>query len=180
MNARIIFGLLISLLVASPAFSQNSRLEGLTDREIKLLYGEFKTVRTFGLIAVSLVGDAAQFGLTADTLKNRIKEQFKNDFCSVEYRDLTEDPQRFAKLLAARDPHIGSITFRIWVVGDTTALAYHVRCDAGTFRNFSIWSEEVLGHGTKESLPHTIDDILAEMMKQLSVNFFTARDEKCK
>ena len=179
MRSKIIFSVLISLLACSPAFAQNSRTEGLSEREIKLLYGEFKAIRSFGLIAVSLVGDAEKIGLAAKPIRENVEDQFKKDFCKIPYRDETRNPERFARLLAAQDPKIGSITFRIWVVGDSSRLAYHVRCDAGSFRNFSIWTEEVLGHGTKATIKQTINDIVAEMMKQLSHSFFTARGEHC-
>lgn len=179
MNSKIILSLLITLLFSTPAFAQDSGPAGLTDREIQLLYGEFKKVRTFGLIAVSLVGDAERIGLDSRSIKKYIQEQFKKDFCKVTYQDLTDDPRRFAKLLAAQDPKIGTISFRIWVVGGSSVLAYHVRCDAGSFRNLSIWSEEVLGHGTQATAAQTINEIIAEMMHQLAINFFKARGQKC-
>lgn len=171
--------LLLSCLSTPPVFAQMQGSAGLTDREVRLLYGEFNKVQSFGLIAISLVGDAEKIGLTRSALKAYAIEQFKNDFCQIKFEDLSLDLKRFTKLISVQDPKTGIMTFRVWVVGDGSSLAYHVRCDAGNFRNYTIWSEEVLGHGAEATAPKAIEEIMAEMMKQLAISFFRARDEKC-
>lgn len=151
----------------------------LSDPEIELLYGLFKEVRSFGLISVSLVGDAEKIGLDEFQLTHFLDDRFRRYFCNTEYEDLTQDPARLAAAIAKRDNSIGIITFRIWVIGEDYPLAYHIRCDAGTFENPSIWTEEVLGHGSKRTAPNAIKTILNELMKELAENFLKARGEKC-
>jgi len=67
------------------------------------------------------------------------------------------------------------MTVRIWVVGNDYPVAYHVRLDAGNFGDPSIWSEEILGHGSAKTAPGAIRKILDEMMKMFSHVFFQVR-----
>jgi hypothetical protein len=153
------------------AHAQRSESPRLTDRETSLLFGELKEVRVFGIIAVSLVGDADKIGLDEDDLTNQAKTCFKKYFGEKKLEDISKDSEKFLKLVSSRDKTIGNITFRVWVIGDGYPVAYHVRCEAGNFSNPSIWTDEVLGHGSRETTPRAIRDILDEMMKVLSAAF---------
>lgn len=175
-----LMALLILQLCLSPlVLAQSDNNSELSDEEIEFFYGLFKEVDSFGLISLSLVGDAEKIGLNEQLLTKYLDEKFRTCFCETKYEDLTQNPTKLATAIAKRDNSIGIITFRVWVIGDDYPLAYHVRCDAGTFENPSIWTEEVLGHGSKRTAPGAIKEILNELMQELAANFLKARKEEC-
>jgi len=175
---------LITLLILPFCFSTSVLAESggnsdLTDEEIELFYGLFKEVESFGLISLTLVGNAEKIGLKEELLTKYLDEKFRACFCNIKYEDLTQNPAKLAAAIARRDRKIGMIACRVWVVGDDYPIAYHVRCDAGTFQNPSIWSEEVLGHGSKSTAPGAIQEILSELMQVLAANFMKATGTDC-
>jgi len=178
------FPWLVALLVLHFCFSPLVLAQGgsnseLTDEEIELFYGLFKEVDRFGLISLTLIGSAEKIGLNEESLTKYLDEKFRACFCNTKYEDLTQNPAKLAAAIAKRDNKIGIITFRVWVIGEDYPLAYHVRCDAGTFENPSIWTEEVLGHGSKSSAPGAIQEIINELMQVLAENFLKARGDDC-
>lgn len=171
--------LFLHFSASTVALAQNNHSSDLTEEETQLFYGLFKDVKSFGLISVSLVGDAEKIGLDEFQLTHFLEDKFRSYFCNFEYEDLTQNPEKLAAAIGKRDRNVGIITFRVWVMGDDYPLAYHVRCDAGSFENPSIWTEEVLGHGSKRTAPAAIREIMNELMRQLAANFLKARGEKC-
>jgi len=171
--------LLLQLCFSPPAMGQSKISTDLTDDEVDLLYGLFKDVDSFGLISLALVGDAERIGLGEDKLTNYLDGKFAKYFCNIRYEDLSLNPAKLAAAIVQRDRKLGIITFRVWVIGDDFPLAYHVRCDAGSFENPSIWSEEVLGHGSKRTVPTAIKEILNELMQQFAEVFLKVKGEKC-
>jgi len=158
-----------------PHFPTRSHTSGLTDREVNILYGEFKELRSFGVIAASTVGDAGLIGLDETALTSFLKAKFKEYFGESFYDDVTRDSRKFLSLLSSKDKNIGNMTSRVWVIADDDLVIYHVKSDAGNFDNPSIWNEEVLGHGTKATSSAAIRRILDEMMKELATSFFRVR-----
>jgi len=171
--------LFFQLTLAATASTHTHPASELTDEEVRLFYGLFKDVKRFGLISVSLVGDAQKIGLNELELTQLMDDKFRSTFCNIEYEDLTQTPEKLAAAIGKRDRQIGIITFRVWVMGTDYPLAYHVRCDAGSFENPAIWTEEVLGHGSNRTAPAAIKEIMSELMRQLATNFLKARSEKC-
>lgn len=171
--------LLLQLCLSSQALGLSKISNDMTDEEVDLLYGLFKDVDRFGLISLALVGDAERIGLSEFQLTNYLDERFGYYFCNVKYEDLTQNPSKLAAAIGLRDPKIGIMTFRVWVVGEDYPLAYHVRADAGSFENPSMWSEEVLGHGSKRTVPAAIKEILNELMKQFAGVFLKVKGEHC-
>ncbi len=164
---RITALLLFFALIISPctgSCSQKGDSPGLTDREVTLLFGEFREVQSFAMIAVSLVGDAEKIGLDAEELTRYAKSQFKNHFSRIRYEDVSKDSGRS-----------GNLTFRVWVVGREYPVVYHIRCDAGNFENPAIYTEEVMGHSSPGAASEAIKTILGEMIREFSVIFFRAR-----
>ena len=180
MKVAWILGLLfLQLCFSPPVLGQSYAAADLTDDEVELFYGLFKEVDSFGLISPALVGDAEAIGLNEYQLTNYLDERFSAYFCNTKYEDLSRNPAKLASIIARRDGRVGIITFRVWVMGDNYPLAYHVRCDAGSFENPSIWSEEVLGHGSKRTAPAAIKEILNELMRQFAEIFLKAKGEVC-
>lgn len=140
-----------------------------------IIYRSLKEISSFGIVAVSLVGDAHEAGLNEDEVSKFIHDKFKGYFAGFPYEDLSKDSSRFWSLVLSRERKVGNVTFRVWVVGKDYPIAYHIRCDAGNFENPSIWSEEILGHGSKANTRDAIMQILDEMMRNFATTFFNAR-----
>ena len=169
------FLLAIMLLNCVPSLAQTPEQGGLTDSESKHLFREFNEIRSFGIISVSLLGDAEKIGLDQKVLTETVKGKFKTNFKGIPYEDLTQDPETFMNLVAQRDREVGNITFRVWVIGTEYPVVYHIRCDSGNFDNPAIYTEEVLGHGTPKTAPENIRHILGEMMGELAAGFTKSR-----
>jgi hypothetical protein len=162
----------VSCFPASGASTQDH------EQAARFLYREFREVKTFGMIAVSLVGQAEEIGLKTDELTQHAKTRFREYFSGVRLEDISGDSKQFLSLLLKRDRTVGNITFRIWVLGEDYPLVYHIKCDAGNFDNPSIWTEETLGHGTRAGLKESIPAILDEMLKTLAVAFFKVKAQE--
>lgn len=171
----LLSALALSLVSPFPAFAQKGEAPQLTDRETRFLFRDFKEINSFGIIAVSLVGDAEKIGMSESELNGYLKSVFKGYFPGVKFEDISRDSRRFLTLVSSRDKKVGNITFRVWVVGDDYPVAYHIKCDAGNFENPAIWTDEILGHGSRKTAPEAIKEIMNEMLKTLSVNFYKVR-----
>jgi len=64
----------------------------------------------------------------------------------------------------------------VLTVGDDYLIAYYIRCEAGNSFHY-FWKNEVLGFGSKDSVPDKIKKIIGEMIERLAIDFFTVRDE---
>jgi hypothetical protein len=135
-------------------------------------------VKSFALIAVALVGQAEQLGLRADEVTRHARSSFREYFPNTPFEDVSGDSKRFLSLVLSRDKTVGNITFRIWVLGDEFPLVYHVKCDAGSFDNPTVWTEETLGHTSKASLQETVHGIMDEMLKTLALAFMKVKAQK--
>ncbi|MEN6467033.1 MAG: hypothetical protein ABFD62_17810 [Syntrophaceae bacterium] len=177
MRALLLASLVFVLAVAAPtpAPAQTREQGGLTESESRQLYREFSEIRSFGVIALSLLGDAEKIGLRQKELLDLIRSRYKAYFKEIPYQDLIRDPDTLMNLVISREKEIGNITFRVWVIGEDYPVVYHIRCDAGNFDNPSIYTEEVLGHGTAVTAPENVRNILGEMMSELAVSFFKSR-----
>lgn len=157
--------------------AQAGEVSQLSDHQARLLFRDFREIKSFGILAVSLVGDAEKIGLNEADLTDCVKAAFKDYFPGIKYEDISTDPEKFMALAASREKKIGNITFRVWVVGEDQPVAYHVRCDAGNFDNPAVRTDETLGHGSRKTAPDAIREVINEMMKSLSVDFFRVRAE---
>jgi hypothetical protein len=175
--SRVLITLVFIVAPSFLAHAQGTESPPLTDKEMSLLFGEFKAVRVFGMIAVDLVGDAEKIGLNEGELTNYVKESFKKHFGATKYEDISKDSEKFLSLVTSRDKTVGNITMRIWVIGDEYPIVYHVRCDAGNFHNPSIWTDEVLGHGSRKTTPEAIMNVLDEMMRLLAATYFKVQGQ---
>ena len=168
---------LLILMLQWWAFCSSAAEAGPADEEkaARFLYREFREVKSFGMIAVSLVGQAEQLGLGTEDLTRHAKDRFRGYFSEVRLEDISSDSKKFLALLLSRDRTVGNITFRIWVLGEEDPIVYHIKCDAGNFDNPSVWTEEALGHASRANLRETVRGIMDEMLKTLAVAFMKVR-----
>lgn len=177
MKYRRLFAILVIVLLTS-VFPVAAQEKGLSDREIWLLYKEFREVRNFGMIAVSLIGDASRIGLNESELTEYAKEKFKQHFAQTKLEDISKDSKKFLGLVGSRERKVGNITIRVWVIGVDYPIVYHIKCDAGNFDNPSIWTEEILGHGSRQSAPEAVKKIIDEMIGSLASIFYKIKGQQ--
>ena len=140
-------------------------------------YGELLKIKRFGLIAVNVNGDAGKLGLNNNDLTDYAKLRFKNNFSRVSYEEVSKEELQTLSGDDAKAKKVGVISCRVWVVGNNYPVAYHVRCDEGNYKNLSIWSDEILGYGSKPNLPETVKRSISEMMEKLAIIYFKVRGE---
>ncbi len=165
-------------LTSHSAHARRTETVSLTENEVKRLYKGFKEIKSFAIIAVSLIGETSKLALTEAELNQFAKEKFKGCFPGVKYDDISGDSGMFFALLGARERTVGNITFRVWVVGEQYPIVYHVKCDVGNFDNPSIWTEEILGYGSEKSTPEAIKQIVEEMMNNVSACYFKVNGQE--
>ncbi len=166
----------VAVLMWPPSLSHAAE-GGSADEEkaTRFLFREFKEIKYFGMIAVSLVGQAEQLGLRSEEITLHARNRFRDYFAGVRLEDVSSDSKKFLSLVLSRDKTVGNITFRIWVLGEDRPVVYHIKCDAGNFDNPSIWTEETLGHTTRANLEETVLGVVDEMLKTLAVAFLKVR-----
>lgn len=172
--------LLSALMIVGSACRSVAAESRVTDEEkaARFLYREFREVKSFGMIAVSLVGQAEELGLKTDEVTRHAKNRFRDYFFGVRLEDISSDSKKFLSLMLSRDRTVGNITFRIWVLGDEYPIVYHIKCDAGNFDNPSVWTEETLGHASRANLQEAVLGIIDEMLKTLAVAFMKVRAQE--
>jgi hypothetical protein len=148
------------------------------EQAVRFLYREFRQVKSFAMIAVSLVGETDKAGLKTDEVTKYARSKFEEYFSGIRLEDVSTGSKRFMALALSRERTVGNIAFRIWVLGENYPIVYHVRCDAGNFNNPSVWTDESLGHASLGNTREAILKIIDEMMKTLAVAFFKVRAQE--
>ncbi len=144
---------------------------------LRARYGELLKIQHFGYITVHVNGDGETIGLNDNDLTDYAKLRFKNNFSRVSYEEVSKEEFKTLASDAAKARAVGVFSCRIWVVGNNYPIAYHVKCEGGNPNNFSIWSDEVLGYGSKSNFPEAVRKSISEMMEKLALIYFKIRGE---
>lgn len=172
MFKRIINSLLIINIVL---FVTISAVAQMTIDDI--LYSDFKEIESFGYIHVKVQGErAAMIGLNNAELTDYAKLKYKNNFSEIEFKEITaEESSLYQEESKAKK--VGSIWFRIWVVGEGNPIAYYIECKAGNYDNYEIWSDEVLGICNEREINQICRNEINRMIENLAITFFKVRGE---
>ncbi len=178
--ARLFILLILGVSLSSPALAQEEKTpfsEEAIKKHEKHRYDVFKEIQSFGWIYVYITGDVKKIGLSEAELTGYVKLRFKNNFAKTKYKAVPRKkwPYLFANDSEARK--VGSLSFRVWVIGDDYPIVYHVKSEAGNFEDLQIWIGEYLGVGSKENVPDTIRKTLNQSIEELAIVFFKARGE---
>lgn len=149
----------------------------LNEKEARLLYKGLKDINSFGLIAVALVGDTDKIGLSRRGLTDYARTRFQAHFKKTKLEDVAQSSKAFLDLVSTRDKKVGTIAFRVWVVGKEAPIIYHLKIDAGNFDNPAIYTEEILGHGTLGNTSESVRTTIDEMMKDLASVFYKVKSQ---
>ena len=139
------------LLGEEPDTNSDSLIEFFEDftskspEEFMLKYSNlryFKDVEVFGSIEVSTQTDIPEIIKTKE-LTEYARLRFKNNFANVEFI------KTLAKRTGSTDEVLektGYIKIIVWTVGEDYPIAYHVKLESGTIRNFKIHEGAYLGY----------------------------------
>ena len=190
MKRKLIAFLVIIILscLFLESLSQNQNAPNNDEKDwMKNTYQEFTEIEYFGSIYVYFEGnDAEKIGLNSEELTRYAKLKFKNNFAHINFKDeglfiLPNVKHTDEGLFILPKPNSelkkqGKIWFRVWIVGDGYPIAFHIICKAGN-RISNCWEDERLGYSLKDNILDTIKKTISEMMEELEIDFFMARDE---
>lgn len=143
-----------------------------------ILYGDFKDIETFGYIYVKVQGErSAIIGLNSTELTDYAKLRYKNNFSGIEYKEITVEESTSIFQEEERAKKVGSIWFRIWTAGESSPIAYYIECKAGNYKNYEIWSDEILGICDEKSINQIARTEINRMIENLAILFFKVRGE---
>jgi len=165
-------------VIAKPCFGEQEWKQRAPEALHKMLYRDFKDIESFGYIMVFFQGkDTKKIGLNEYELTDYVKLSFKSNFGKMKYKNMSIE--RFPSIYynEAEAKKTGRIICWVWVVGTDYPIAYHIRCEAGNFKDFSIWSDAVLGYSSKRNVLDDVRKGLDKMMERLAIDFFKARSE---
>lgn len=143
----------------------------------KMFYGDLNRVISFGNVIVGLEGSAEKIGLSRSFLNDFLKLQIKNSFNGIKLKNIKMFSTVNGKYQQNKNPHIGRVYVKVWTIGDDFPIAYHVSLTAGTYEKYRIYTDAVLGYGSKKNVPDSIKGSISKMIDRFAISFFKARDE---
>ena len=167
--AQLLLILLCCFICSTTTSSQESLEE--------ILYRDFKEIQTFGYINVKVQGDQAfSIGLKGEELTDYARLKYKNNFASIAFQEITAG-EAYLYQEEGEAKKVGSIWFRVWTVGEDFPIAYFIECRAGTYQNYEIWRDEVLGFCDEKEIKHIVRQEITRMMENLAITFIKVRGE---
>ncbi|HNR65891.1 MAG TPA: hypothetical protein PKJ95_06345 [Atribacterota bacterium] len=143
----------------------------------EILYRDFKDVETFGYINVKVQGEQTfSIGLTSEELTDYARLKYKNNFAAIPFQEIIAG-EAYLYQEEEKAKKVGSIWFRVWTVGEEFPIAYYIECRAGTYKNYEMWKDEVLGFCDKREIKQIVRHEITRMMENLAITFFKVRGE---
>lgn len=172
MKRRFLAFLLFLIIFVALGSAINSQ-ESLEE----ILYRDFKDVETFGYINVKVQGEQAFIiGLTGEELTDYARLKYKNNFATIPFQEISAG-EAYLYQEEEKAKKVGSIWFRVWTVGEEFPIAYYIECRAGTYKNYEMWKDEVLGFCDKKEIKQIVRHEITRMMENLAITFFKVRGE---
>ncbi len=141
------------------------------------LYREFKEVESFGYIHVKIQNEGySAIELSSQELTDFARLKYKNNFADIPFNEISAEGAYLVQAEGSADK-VGSIWFRVWIVGESFPMAYYIECRAGTYESFEIWRDEALGFCDVKEIKTVIKQEIASMMERLAIIFFKVRGE---
>jgi hypothetical protein len=74
---------------------------------------------------------------------------------------------------------LGYLTCEVWTVGEEYIVAYHLDCNAGSYRMSrkpgTLWNRAILGYGPSGDISDAVHGGLRGMVEQLTAHFLRSR-----
>lgn len=172
MTKRFLVCLLIFIIFFTLTSIINSQ-DSLDD----ILYCDFKDVVTFGYISVKVQGEQSfLIGLSSGELTDYTRLKYKNNFASIAFQEIPAE-EAYLYQEEEKAKKTGSIWFRVWTVGEDFPIAYYIECRAGTYKNYEIWRDEILGFCDVKEVKQIVRNEITRMIENLAITFFKVRGE---
>ena len=172
MTKRFLVCLLIFIIFFTLTSIINSQ-DSLDD----ILYRDFKDVETFGYISVKVQGEQSfLIGLSSGELTDYTRLKYKNNFASIAFQEIPAE-EAYLYQEEEKAKKTGSIWFRVWTVGEDFPIAYYIECRAGTYKNYEIWRDEILGFCDVKEVKQIVRNEITRMIENLAITFFKVRGE---
>ena len=143
----------------------------------EILYRDFKDIESFGYINVKVQGEQAfSIGLRSEELTDYARLKYKNNFATIAFQEITAG-EAYLYQEEEEAKKIGSIWFRVWTVGEDFPIAYYIECRAGTYKNYEMWRDEILGFCDEKEIKQIVRHEMTRMMENLAITFFKVRGE---
>lgn len=168
---KVLVFIILSLFIISPV----SHAEEKKPSFESIIYSGFKTIKSFASIGVYLKGSAEKIELNKEDLTNFLRLRFKNNFAEIKFEE-TDFDTIWKKDDTKKAEH-GNISINVWTVGDDYPIAFHIEITAGNYKNFNVYDTAILGYDSKRNIGATVKQSISELVDDLAVSFFTAREE---
>lgn len=177
MSKKIVIFILIFLSIFSISIGVKVNTVYAQKNLDDILYGDFAEIEDFGYIFVKIQGEKSSLiGLDSNELTDYAKLKYKNNFSGIGYREIAADESIIFQE-EEKAKKIGSIWFRIWIVGEEYPIAYYIECKAGNYVNYDIWSDEVLGFSDEKEISQIARNEITRMIENLAIIFFKVKGE---
>ena len=162
--------LLLFFILGTNTISSQESLE-------EILYRDFKDIQTFGYINVKVQGEQSfSNGLKSEELTDYARLKYKNNFATIAFQEITAG-ESYLYQEEEEAKKVGSVWFRVWTVGEHFPIAYYIECRAGTYKNYEMWRDEVLGFCDEKEIKQIVRHEITRMMENLAITFFKVRGE---
>ncbi len=113
--------------------------------------------------------DAEKIGLNKAKLTDYLRLKVKNNFPNIKLEDSPRDKYK--------PEQIGYILFRVWIGGVEYPVVYHIKYEFWnlSLTRYRILEDEVLGCGTKGTVPDSVMKAIDRLTKRLAIVFSKAR-----
>jgi hypothetical protein len=158
--------IIVFILIVMPSLGAN-------DEYLKPAYRDFNKVKILDRenTRVFFEGDCKKIGLDEKELTDYLRLKVKNSFANIKLEDLPRDKYK--------PEQIGHIKLRVWVIGVKYPVIYHIKCELWdrSLTEFQIYEHEMLGCGSKDTVPDTVKKSIDTMVEKLAIDFYKARGE---
>ncbi len=113
--------------------------------------------------------DAEKIGLNKAKLTDYLRLKVKNNFANIKLEDSPRDKYK--------PEQIGYIRFRVWIGGVEYPVIYHIKYEFWnlSLTRYRILENEILGCGTKGTVPASVMKAIDKLTKKLAIVFSKAR-----
>ena len=190
--------LIIFLVISFQPFISAKETDSAKAYRDKITHAGFKKIQGFGHISVSVLGSAEKLGISEKELTDFLKLKIKNNFAGIKIltpKQLIQvcGNESAEEFLNNNNPFcssekIGYISLEICTARKDYPIVLHINCKAGSIKHYHllesglacspiIWEKNLLGYGSKDSVPDGIRKSIERLIQDLAIVFYKVRGE---
>ncbi|MFW5795206.1 MAG: hypothetical protein ACOCV1_06945 [Bacillota bacterium] len=163
------------------------------DNFTRLVYSGLKNIEQLYLVNVNVQGNENIFengksmGILTDNdemiynqnykskkLSDYLKLKIKNNMTDINIMTKKEYDNWLANIgdYSNKEKNkLGRFFIRVWLIGDSYPVVYHVRATFGSFTNVDIWSQEYLGYTNSSNIEKVTKDLIIKLVEEASITY---------